>query len=93
MWKCCVPRSSDGPKSNPQLESFPASGKLAPEDVHHMHRSSHTLGNALGTLRTQLEDTTADLEAFHLASETNDPDAVRARGRACLESPEFLRTQ
>ena len=66
-------------------EALLESGELSAEDLHHVHRLSYTLENALERLRGELATAADDLEALHLASETAEPEVVRRRGEAYLQ--------
>ena len=75
---------------NPKLEALLAKDELTAMDLHEVHMLTYTLENALRRIQADLESTAALLEEVHIASETNKPDVVKARGQAYLQGARAL---
>ncbi|MBA1263375.1 DUF6746 family protein [Stutzerimonas sp. NM35] len=75
---------------NPKLDAILAKDELTAMDMHEVHQLTYTLENALQRIQADLETTAALLEEVHIASETDKPDVVKARGKAYLEGARAL---
>lgn len=71
---------------NEQLAAILAQEALSPQDMHNVHQLTYTLENALEKIRAEVVEVADVLEAVHVASETSDPDTVKAQGAVYLHT-------
>lgn len=64
--------------------------ELTSERMAEVHMLSYTLENALKKIDEELQQIAATLEEVHIASETADPQTVKAQGARYLEAARTL---
>ncbi|HTO18388.1 MAG TPA: DUF6746 family protein [Pseudomonas sp.] len=69
---------------NQKLEALIAQ-PMTPQQLGEVHLLSYTLENALRRIDHDLKQIAENLEAVHIASESNDPATVQRQGRAYLD--------
>lgn len=75
---------------NGKLKSLLDKEKLSASDLGEIHRISYTLENAVAQLDPEVKWIAQYLEKVHLASERNNPETVRKKGRAYLSASKGL---
>jgi hypothetical protein len=75
---------------NARLEKLLDQEELSAADLEKVHQLTYTLENALKRINTELGGIAGDLETVHLASERQETDTVRSKGRAYLEQVDTL---
>ena len=70
---------------NEKLEAKLEKDEITPDDMAKIHEWSYTMENAVGRLRTELEETAKHLEELHLGSERAETERIRKHGRKYLE--------
>ncbi len=76
-------------KYNAQLEGR-IQYELTPYTMAEIHQMSYSLENALQFIEEHLDTTQENLEKVHIASETNDPETVQAKGKEYLQGTKEL---
>ncbi|MFP4208137.1 MAG: DUF6746 family protein [Wenzhouxiangella sp.] len=73
-------------EANARLGEIVSQDNPDTEAVFEVHQLTYTLENALEKIRDEMEDLAEVLEEVHLASERNDGETVRVRGRDYLDT-------
>lgn len=73
-------------EANGQLATILEEEDLGPKELHEVHQLTYTLENALEKIREDLDDLAEVLEEIHVASETIDTEAVKAKGDDYLDT-------
>lgn len=71
---------------NARLAAILAKDELSPQDAHQVHQLTYTLENALEKIRAEFAALAEILESTHVASERADIPAIKAHGKAYLDS-------
>lgn len=71
---------------NVKLAELLAQETLTAQDLHEIHQLTYTLENALAKINEEFAGLANTLEAIHIASESNDPELLRVKGRAYLDT-------
>lgn len=69
---------------NKKLEKL-LQGELSPVAMAEIHQLTYTLENAVKRISSEVSDLADTLEEVHLATERNDTDVAREKGKAYLE--------
>jgi len=75
---------------NQRLAALLDKEELTAAELEQVHRLTYTLENALKRINTELGSIAGNLETVHLASERQEPDTVRSKGRAYLQQVDTL---
>lgn len=78
---------------NGKLKALLDKKELSASDLGEIHRITYTLENAIRQLDPEVKWIAQYLEEVHLASERNDPETVRKKGRAYLSASKALLEQ
>lgn len=74
---------------NNRLEKVLA-GELTDVDLAKIHELTYTLENALEKMNSEMEELAETLEKVHVASETDDREALKEAGPAYLKTSRIL---
>lgn len=78
---------------NERLQQVLARDSLSAAELNEVHQLTYTLENALEKIREEYAQLAEVLEEVHVASETNDPETVQARGRVYLKTARQIAPQ
>lgn len=65
-------------------------GELTDNDLMTIHQLTYTLENALEKINIDLEELAQTLEKVHVASETNNREALKEAGSAYLKTSRII---